>query len=160
VSIIPAMDMPILQIGQAAKLASVSPDTLRHYERIGLLPKVARTQSGYRQYGEDSLDRIRFIRNSLRFGFSLKQVSEFLRARDSGNAPCRNVRAAAEEILTRVDQQLKDLKSARREILRTLSEWDQRLDRAKGRPARLLQQLQDHHINADCVSLRLKRAAR
>src|SRR5438309_8172515 len=117
-SILPAMDVRILQIGEAAKLSRVSPDTLRYYERMGLLPKVPRTQSGYRQYGGATVERIQFIRNALRFGFSLKQVSNFLRARDSGQAPCRNVRIAAEEILTRVDQQLKDLKDARREILR------------------------------------------
>src|SRR5262249_32193700 len=78
--------------------------TIRYYERIGVLPKAARTKSGYRQYPESSLVRISIVRNAVRYGFSLKQVAHFIHARDHGRAPCREVRAAGEEILAEVNR--------------------------------------------------------
>ena len=113
-----------LRIGEAARLAGVSPDTLRYYERMGVLPAIERTESGYREYSEAVVQRIRFVRNALRVGFSLNQVTTLLRARDSGHAPCREVRAAAEDILAGVDRQIEDLKAARRAMRDTLAAWD------------------------------------
>ncbi|PYY01499.1 MAG: hypothetical protein DMG62_20695 [Acidobacteria bacterium] len=154
------MNSRALRIGEAAELAGVSPDTLRYYERMGVLPKIERTDSGYRWYSEAMLERIRFVRNALRFGFSLKQVTTFLQARDSGHAPCREVRAAAEEILARVDRQIDELKAARRAIRHTLAEWDQRLSRTpNGEPAHLLRALNPNRIKTECLSVRLKKGA-
>jgi len=160
-SIIGGMSSRALRISEAAQLAGVSPDTLRYYERMGLLPKIGRTESGYREYSEGMVERIRFVRNALRFGFSLKQVTKFLGARESGRAPCREVRAAAEDILARVDEQIKDLKAARRAIRDTLVDWDRRLSETPtGQPARLLQALNSERMKTDCVSVRLKKGAR
>lgn len=147
-----------LRIGEVAERVGVSPDTLRYYERLGLLSNVRRTDSGYRQYPPTVVDRVRFIRNALRFGFGLKEVAGFLRASESGHAPCKQVRAAGENILVRVDGKIKELQAARRVIRQTLVEWDHRLSNtAPGKPARLLHTLRAEQIPTDCVSMRLKK---
>ena len=133
----------ILRIGQLAKRTGVSVDTIRHYERLGLLPKAARTNAGYRQYPPSTVDRVTLVRHALRFGFSLRDVAGFLRARQSGGAPCRDVRAAADRILTAVDQRIAELTAARKDISRTLRSWDRRLARTPAnRPAHLLESLE------------------
>jgi DNA-binding transcriptional MerR regulator len=131
-----------LRIGEVAKEAGVSPDTIRHYERIGLLPKPARTSAGYRQYSRAAIDRVLLVRHAVRFGFSLRDLARFLRTREAGGAPCREVRAAGERILSAVEQQIAELTAARETIRRTLRAWDRRLARTEGdRPAHLLESL-------------------
>ncbi len=152
------MNARVFRIGHVAHEAGVSPDTLRHYERIGLLSKVGRTSAGYRLYSESTVERVHFIRNALRFGFSLRQLAEFLRARESGRAPCREVRAAGQEILTRVDRQIQELRAARRALQQTLAQWDRRLSRAHpGEPARLLHALAPNGIKSGCLAAPLRR---
>ncbi len=132
-----------LQIGELAERTGVSVDTIRHYERLGLLPKAARTDAGYRQYPPSSVDRVRLVRHALRFGFSLRDVAGFLRVRESGGTPCRDVRAAAERIMTAVDQRIAELTVARKDMVQTLRNWDRRLaGTAANRPARLLESLE------------------
>lgn len=129
-----------MRIKEAAARTGVSADTLRYYERQGLLPRSARTVAGYRDYTEASLERIRFVKNALRIGFSVKQVASFLRARDEGRPPCREVRAAGDRILADVDRRIVELSEARAELARTLEDWDRRLATAPaGQPARLLE---------------------
>src|SRR5882672_5605696 len=94
-----------LRIGEVAAQAGISRDTLRHYERVGVLPKAARTAGGYRLYAPATVERIRFARNALRFGFSLKQIAGFLRARDGGRPPCGEVRGAAARLASEMDRQ-------------------------------------------------------
>jgi DNA-binding transcriptional MerR regulator len=155
------MNPRLCRIGEVALEAGVSPDTLRYYERMGLLPKVPRTGAGYRQYSDTAIERIRFIRNALRFGFALKEVATFLRASESGRAPCREVRASAGNILARVDRQIEELKAARRAIRETLADWDRRLAATPaGTPARLLRTLKPDQVPTDCLSARLKKAVR
>ena len=128
-----------LQIGQLAQRTGVSTDTIRHYERLGLLPKAARTRAGYRQYSPSAVDRVMLVRHALRFGFSLRDISKFLHTRESGGAPCRDVRTSAERILAAVDRQIAELTTAREAIRETLRAWDRRLAQTPaGRPARLL----------------------
>ncbi len=141
------MGARLLRIGEAARQAGVSPDTLRYYERMGLLFGVGRTSSGYRLYPQSVLEQISLVQNAMRFGFSLKQVAEFLRARQSGRAPCHAVRAAGQEILARVDVQIRELHQARINIQRALRDWDRRLQQMHGEPARLLQSLQANPIH-------------
>src|SRR5947207_15027156 len=81
-----------LRSGELARRAGVSPDTLRHYERKGLLAP-CRTPSGYREYSAEAVDRVRLIRRALSIGFSLDELAPILAARDRGRAPCRAVRA-------------------------------------------------------------------
>lgn len=136
------MSEPPLRIGQLARHSGVSPDTIRHYERLGLIKKAARTRSGYRVFPSSTVDRVGLIRNAVRVGFSLRQLSTFLRVRQAGGAPCHDVRAAAAHILEAVDRQLTDLTEARKAIQTMLNEWDARLaNAASSQPAHLLDSL-------------------
>jgi len=131
-----------LRIGQLAERSNVSADTIRYYERIGLMPKAARTSAGYREYGDSAVDRVRLVQNALRFGFSLKQVGAFLGVRQSGGAPCKNVRAAGAQVLEAIERQIAELIASRESIRETLNQWDQRLSQTpEGRPAHLLETL-------------------
>jgi DNA-binding transcriptional MerR regulator len=131
-----------LRIGQIAAQAGISRDTVRHYERLGIIPKAARTAGGYRLYSESAIERIRFVRNAVRFGFSLKQIGRFLNARDSGRAPCRDVRDAAAQMASEMDRQIDAMIAARTAIQQMLSDWDRRLHATPaGSPARLLDTL-------------------
>lgn len=106
------------------------------------MPKAARTPAGYREYNESAIDRVRLVRNALRFGFSLKQVAAFLGVRHAGGAPCRNVRAAGARILEAIERQIAELTVARESVRETLKLWDWRLSQTpEGRPARLLEAL-------------------
>lgn len=116
-----------LYSGELARLAGVSTDTLRFYERSGLLPPAARSAAGYRLFGPDALVRVKLIRAALSIGFSVGELSEVLRERDHGGAPCRWVRALAEQKLATVEAYLRDLKRWRRELQSTLRKWDRLL---------------------------------
>jgi DNA-binding transcriptional MerR regulator len=132
----------ILRIGQIAAQAGISRDTVRHYERLGIIAKAMRTAGGYRQYSESVIERIRFVRNAVRFGFSLKQIGRFLNARDSGRPPCRDVRDAAAQMACDMDRQIDDMIAARTAIRHMLKDWDQRLNATPaGHPAGLLDTL-------------------
>lgn len=131
-----------LRIGQVARAAGVSVDTVRHYERIGVLKAAPRSDAGYRLYSHESIDRVRLVRSAVQFGFSLKELATFLGARDRGTPPCRTVRAAAQQILDRVETQIAELIETREWMRARLAEWDQRLARTRpGTPARLLDDL-------------------
>jgi DNA-binding transcriptional MerR regulator len=128
--------------GELARLAGVSTDTLRHYERKGVLPLARRMNNGYRKYSPDSLDRVRLIRRALAVGFTLDELARFLKARDRGQAPCREVRALAEEKLTEVESRLSELLAVRDDLRATLVDWDERLNGKKaGKRAGLLEAL-------------------
>jgi len=130
------------KIGEAAARAGVSADTIRYYERIGVLPKPPRSDAGYRRYSDASVARIAFVRNAARFGFPLKELAGFLRAREKGQPPCRSVKAAADRLLLDMDRQIAELTAARAEMARTLADWEQRLAQTPdGAPAHLLESL-------------------
>jgi DNA-binding transcriptional MerR regulator len=132
----------LMTIGKAAALAGVSADTIRYYERLGLCPKPTRTRAGYRVYPPAIINRLTLVRNAQRFGFSLREIAGFLRVRDGGGAPCRTVRAAAEQMLEAIDQQIADLGARREQMRKTLRGWDRRLEEMPaGTPGRLLENL-------------------
>ena len=126
-------------IGEAARRAGVSPDLVRYYERVGVLPRPPRTDGGFRYYSDATVARLLFVRNAIRFGFTSKELAGFLRARDSGRPPCHAVRAAGERLLKEMDEHLARLHEAREAMAKTLVAWDARLERtAVGAPAHLL----------------------
>lgn len=131
-----------LTIGQVARLTGVTRDTIRYYERLGLLPRPARTPAGYRQFPATAVNRLALVRNAQRFGFTLREIAGFLRVRDSGGKPCRDVRAAAQRRLDDVEQQIAELVAMRDRMSLTLQTWDVTLARTPAnRPARLLETL-------------------
>jgi len=128
--------------GALAAKAGVSADTLRHYERRGLLAAAKRLPNGYRIYSPEALDRVLLIQRALSFGFTLDELARLLRARDRGQPPCREVRALAARRLEEVEQQMESLASFRATLQATLRDWDARLEKRRGaEPARLLDAL-------------------
>ncbi len=131
-------------IGEAARRAGVSPDLIRYYERVGLLPKAPRTAGGFRYYSGDAVARLLFVRNAIRFGFTSKELAGFLKARDNGRPPCQSVRAAGQRLLTEMDDHLARLQDARASTADMLAAWDARLARTPaGTPAHLLTMVPD-----------------
>lgn len=131
-----------LRVGDVARAAGVSTATVRHYERLRLLPRAHRTPSGYRVYPPGAVDRVRLVRGAVEFGFSLRELADYLVRRDSGGSPCRDVRLAGDQLLAAADREIARLQAARDRIAGTLVEWDRRLAAAApGQPARLLETL-------------------
>ena len=117
----------MLRAGELAQACGVSTDTLRHYERVGVLARPARTQAGYRQYPAAAVGRVRMVRRALALGFSLAELARILRVRERGGAPCREVRAMAAGKLEEIERQLEELRELRDYWRSLLVEWDQRL---------------------------------
>jgi len=129
-----------MRSGQLARQTGVSTDTLRHYERLGLLPLPQRTAGNYREYPPTSPQRVELIRRALTIGFSLPELKTILALRDKGGAPCRHVRDLLRSKIHNLDQQIRNLTSLRAEMNRLSGEWDKRLRRTKpGQVARLLE---------------------
>jgi DNA-binding transcriptional MerR regulator len=129
-------------ISDIAQRTGVSPDTIRHYERVGLLVDIQRTAGGFRVYGESAVKRVLLIRRALAFGFSLRELHGFLRARDRGMPPCREVRSAAAKKLEVIEEQLRNLRALRSAMRRALAEWDEKLEGAgPGEALHLLENL-------------------
>jgi DNA-binding transcriptional MerR regulator len=125
-----------------AAATGVSTDTLRHYERLGLLSGVRRTDAGYRRYSPDQVARVQLIQRALLVGFSLNDLARALRRRDTAAPPCRQVRALVADRFDDLERQIDDLARLRDALRTLLSEWDQRLAGTKpGQPARLLDML-------------------
>jgi DNA-binding transcriptional MerR regulator len=120
-----------LRAGALSNLAGVSTDTLRHYEKLGLLKKPPRTPSGYRVYPPEALDRVMLIRNALASGFNLRDLLTILRVRDAGGAPCRKVASLAHEKAQQLTAQIEQLIRLRDALRRTAEEWDRRLETAR-----------------------------
>ncbi len=98
-----------MKIGDLAKQAQVSLQTVRYYEMLGLLPDPGRTQSGHRVYTPEALQRLRFIREAQSAGFRLDEIREILRMKFAGRSPCDCVRTMLERKLGSVEEQLHTL---------------------------------------------------
>ena len=115
--------------GTLAKAVRLSPDTLRHYERTGVLPRASRTVAGYRLYPASTVERIRVVQNALRIGFTLAELGEVLNARDAGSAPCQRVFQLAQDKLQKVSMDIKALKRTERYPKEVLKDWKKRMRR-------------------------------
>ena len=134
-----------LRSGELARLAGVSTDTLRHYERKGVLVAPRRSRNGYREYGAEALDRVLLVRRALIVGFTLDELARILKQRDGGRAPCREVRQLAVSKLAEIEERLKEMATVRDELRATIKDWDARLKRTiDGNQARLLEALADN----------------
>lgn len=99
-----------LSIGVLSARSGCKVETIRYYERIGILPKVPRTPSGHRAYTQDHLKRLTFIRRSRELGFSLEEVRDLIGLVDIGGFACRDVRAIANRHLENVRAKIGDLR--------------------------------------------------
>ena len=108
--------MKPLTIGQIARQAGVGVETVRFYERQGLLAGPARTASGYRQYTEDVVDRLRFIRRAKELGFTLKEIAELLALRLDPETSCGEVRGRAKAKIDDIEAKIRDLQRMRQAL--------------------------------------------
>lgn len=131
----------IYRSAQLARLAGISTDTLRFYERKGLLPKPPRSKNNYRQYPLSALSRVQLIRSALCIGFTTGELAFILKERDLGGAPCTKVRRLAQHKLEELTKEIRHLISERERLQQILQDWDHRLQSNPNRPARLLESL-------------------
>jgi DNA-binding transcriptional MerR regulator len=132
------MTTALLRIGEVADACGVSADTIRHYERKGVLPPADRDESGYRRYTENTIDRVRVVRRALAIGFTLDELSRIFRERASGRPPCRDVQALARRKLHELDERIAELLKLRAALAVTLETWDAQLDATAGGEMALL----------------------
>ena len=117
--------MARLLIGKLAKSAGVKADTVRFYERAGMLPKPQRSPTGYRIYSERDLAQLQFIKKAQSLGFSLDEIKRILSLRGRGSARCRCVIAMAEATLGETKAKLEELQRFHDSLQRHLRKWKQ-----------------------------------
>lgn len=109
-----------MRIGELARRSGVGVDTVRFYEREGLLAAPARSPSGYRDYAPASVERLRFAKQLQQLGFKLHEIAELLDDVDRGSATCAVQQKRFEAVLARVDEKLSELRAVRRGLASTL----------------------------------------
>jgi Hg(II)-responsive transcriptional regulator len=110
-----------MQIGQLAQEAGIGIDTVRYYERQGLLPPPQRRASGYRQYGAQDVSRLRFIRRAKDLGFTLQEIQDLLALSAAGHSDRAEVRALAQHRLTDIERRLRELEAMRSALANLVS---------------------------------------
>lgn len=98
-----------MNIGEAAQASGVSAKMIRHYEDIGLVPKVARTEAGYRVYHERDVHLLRFVRQGRVLGFSMKQIGDLMGLWLDQSRPSRKVKQLANEHIAELDAKIREL---------------------------------------------------
>lgn len=121
--------MSQLTVSKLANQVGTSADTLRYYERIGLLPEPARSPAGYRLYEEEAVERVRFIKRAQRFGLRLEEIGELLSIRERGLCPCGRTRRMLEDRVAELTDEMAALQRLRDEIQQMV---DQRLPISDG----------------------------
>ncbi len=116
--------MPGLTIGQVAKAAGVGIETVRFYEREGLFDPPPRSPSGYRQFSETVVHRLRFIRRAKELGFSLKEIRELLDLRLDPDATCADIKDRAQGKIDAINEKVKTLQRMKRSLDKLLTACD------------------------------------
>ena len=145
-----------MRSGELARAAGVSTDTLRHYERKGVLARPRRAPNGYRLYPAEALAGVRLVRRALAVGFTLDELASILKERSGGaRPPCRRVRKLAAQKLAAVEERLSEMASLRDELQAILRRWDERLARTgEGARAGLLETLSEEETRAGAPAAR------
>jgi len=105
-----------MNIGEAAGKAGVTPKMVRHYESLGLLPKVHRTESGYRVYGEPEVHTLRFIKRSRDLGFSIPEISDLVKLWQDRRRPSASVKKVATAHLAELDRKIEEMEFMRKTL--------------------------------------------
>lgn len=113
-----------MRIGELAQKVGVNPKTIRYYEGIGLLPDPARLPSGYREYTDDDVERLRFIKTAQRLGLSLSEISEILGFRDRSERPCDYVLGVLDRQVADLDRRMAEMRALRRELVALKADAD------------------------------------
>ncbi len=107
-----------MRISELAERVGVNPRTIRYYEGIGLLPAPERLPSGYREYTDEDVARLRFVRTAQRLGMSLAEISEILRFRERGEPPCEYVLRVLDRQVADLDRRMAEMAQLRRDLIR------------------------------------------
>ncbi|MBV9957247.1 MAG: heavy metal-responsive transcriptional regulator [Acidobacteria bacterium] len=148
-----------LKIGEVSKLSGVRIETLRFYEKSGLLDRPARTAGGYRVYGEDILDRLDFIKRAQVLGFSLDEIKQIITEKRDGQSPCAEVRGIVRRRLAELDERMAQMRRYRKELAAALAEWDRAGD-AEGHICGLIEGIRIAHPLRDSRRTVPRRAGR
>ena len=105
-----------MTIGQAANHLGVNVQTIRFYEREGLLPRLPRSAAGYRQFDVDVIKRIQFIQHAQDVGFTLREISDLLSLRADSNGSCEDVQCYAEEKIAELEERMAKFQSMKRAL--------------------------------------------
>jgi len=131
-----------LRAGELARRTGVTKDTLRFYERAGLLPRPERLPNNYRVYPAGAVERVLWIRRVLAAGFTVEELARILAERERGGVPCRKVRDLGAAKLAEMEERLQELEAARDTLRALLKDWDRRLaEVGPGKLAGLLEAL-------------------
>ena len=136
-----------LRIGEVARRTGLSPDSIRHYERLGLVPVAPRSVGGLRLYPESTVRRVQVVQAALAVGFTLRELASAFAERRAGRPPCRRIRTLAQAKLADVERRIGDLQRLQQALTWTLRDWDKRLAHGDG-PAGLLDALADAPISS------------
>jgi Hg(II)-responsive transcriptional regulator len=109
-----------MRIGTAAEQAGVNVQTLRYYERRGLLPQPPRRQSGYREFPDDAVRVVRFVKRAQDLGFTLEEIEELLKLRNDKRRDRTRIRAIAERRVRQIDQKVAELQAMKKALGRLL----------------------------------------
>ncbi|MCK5286990.1 MAG: Hg(II)-responsive transcriptional regulator [Thermodesulfovibrionia bacterium] len=110
--------MGTLTIGKLAKTANVNVETIRYYERRALIPKPRRKESGYREYSEEMVQRIQFIKHAKELGFSLKEIHELLSLKLDPKTSCSEVKNRAETKIADIEEKVKTLQRMKKALVK------------------------------------------
>ncbi len=108
--------MESLTIGKVARLAEVGVETIRFYEREGLIAEPSRRESGYREYPQETVRHLRFIKRAKDLGFTLKEIKELLELRIEPSTTCGNVRERAEAKIEDIEKRIRTLQRMRKAL--------------------------------------------
>jgi MerR family transcriptional regulator, copper efflux regulator len=114
-----------LKIGEVSKLTGIGIETLRFYEKSGLLDRPGRTYSGYRLYDESVIERLAFIKQAQVLGFTLDEIRQLISHKSAGENPCAEVREIVRGRLEELDERIEQMIRYRNELKAALAEWDE-----------------------------------
>jgi DNA-binding transcriptional MerR regulator len=114
-----------MKIGTVSKETGIGIETLRFYERSGLLDEPLRTSSGYRSYSHEVFERLAFIKQAQLLGFTLDEIRQLITEKRAGKSPCSHVRDIVRRRLSELDERMLEMKRYRTELASALEQWDQ-----------------------------------
>jgi len=115
--------MSLLTIGQVGKRTKVNIETIRYYEHLGILPKPNRNpNSGYRQYKENTIERLNFIKHAKELGFSLNEIKSLFALRMNSNSTCGDVKKRAEMKITDIEEKIKTLQKMNKALKKLVTQ--------------------------------------
>lgn len=117
-----------LKIGEVSKLSGIGIEALRFYEKSGLLDKPGRTQSGYRLYSKEALERLEFIKKAQVLGFTLDEIKQLIEHKRAGESPCAEVREVVTNRLDALNKKIEEMLKYRDDLKATLTEWNKQGD--------------------------------